>query len=131
MIEEITLLMTVQLMFFSQSRLSIFLDLPLHLDRDIPSGVLIESGVQLYEGGNVMIYLLTSDVFLFSFLCWTHLLFGMFSYNWIHCLLLFDLLMFLLLNCNASHCSYSLSLEETPLLLILAYKLSLIFGQPS
>ena len=41
---------------------------------------------------SVMIYLLTSGVFLFSFLCWTHLLFGMFSYNWIHCLLLFDLL---------------------------------------
>ena len=38
----------------------------------------------------VMICLLTSGIFLFSFHCQTHLLFGIFSYDWIHCLLLFN-----------------------------------------
>ena len=38
----------------------------------------------------VMICLLTSGIFLFSFHCQTHLLFGIFFYDWIHCLLLFN-----------------------------------------
>ena len=88
--KEVTLLTTVQLTFFSWSRLPISLGLPLPLDRDLPSGVLIKPGVWLYEGGNVTICLLASSVFLFSLHCRTHLLFGMFSYDWIHCLLLFD-----------------------------------------
>ena len=44
----------------------------------------------MYEGDNVTICLLASGVFLFSLHRRTHLLFGMFSYDWIHCLLLFD-----------------------------------------
>ena len=38
----------------------------------------------------VMICLFANGVFLFSLHCQTHLFFGMFTYNWIHCLLLFD-----------------------------------------
>ena len=88
--KKVTLLTTVQLTFFSWSRLPISLGLPLPLDRDLPSGVLIKPRVWLYEGGNVTICLLASGVFLFSLHHRTHLLFGMFSYDWIHCLLLFD-----------------------------------------
>ena len=55
-----------------------------------PCGVLIEPGVQLYKGGNVTICLLASGIFLFSFHCRTHLLFGMCSYDWVHCLILLD-----------------------------------------
>ena len=89
-IEEVMSLTTVQLTFFSWNRLPISLDLPLCLDRDLPSGVLIEPGVRLYEGGNVTVCLLTNGVFLLSLHQRTHLLFGMFSYDWIHCILLFD-----------------------------------------
>ena len=38
----------------------------------------------------VTICLLTNGVFLFSLHRRTHLLFGMFTYDWIYCLLLFD-----------------------------------------
>ena len=41
-------------------------------------------------GGGVTVCLLANGVFLFSFHRHTHLLFGMYSYNWICCLLLFD-----------------------------------------
>ena len=74
----------------SRSRLPISLGLPPRSNWNIPYGVLIEPGVRLYEGGNVMVCLLANSVFLFSFYRRTHHLFGMFSYNWIHCLLLFD-----------------------------------------
>ena len=39
---------------------------------------------------SVMICLLSNGIFLFSLHHWTHLLFGMFFYDWIHCLLLFN-----------------------------------------
>ena len=84
------LLMIVQLMFFSLSRLPISLGVPLTPDRNLPHGVLIKPGVQLYEGGNVTICLLASGIFLFSFHHQIHLLFGMCSYDWIHCLILLD-----------------------------------------
>ena len=89
-IEEATSLMIFHLMFFPLSRLPISLGVPLTPDRSLPHGVLIEPGVQLYKGGNVTIGLLTSGIFLFSLLRWTHLLFGMCSYNWVHCLILLD-----------------------------------------
>ena len=89
-IKEVTSLMIVPPIFFSRSRLPISLGLPPRSNWNIPYGVLIEPGVRLYEGGNVMVCLLADGVFLFSFYRRTHDLFGMFSYNWIHCLLLFD-----------------------------------------
>ena len=89
-IKEATLLMIVQLMFFPLSRLPISLGVPLTLDRNLPHGVLIEPGVRLYKSGNVTICLLASGIFLFSFHRQTHLLFGMCSYDWIHCLILLD-----------------------------------------
>ena len=54
----------------------------------MPCGVLVEPGVRLYEGGNVTICLLTNGILLFSFFRHTHLLFGMCSYDWVHCLIL-------------------------------------------
>ena len=78
----------VHLMFFPLSRLPISLGVPLTPHRSLPRGVLIEPGVRLYKGGNVTICLLTSGIFLFSLHCWTHLLFGMCSYDWVHCLIL-------------------------------------------
>ena len=67
---------------------TVSLEVPLTLDRNLPCGVLIEPGVRLYKGGNVMICLLASGIFLFSFHRQTHLLFGMCSYDWVHCLIL-------------------------------------------
>ena len=87
-IKEATLLMIARLMFFPLSRLPISLGIPLTRDRHLPHGVLIEPGVWLYEGGNVTVYLLSHGIFLLSFLRRTHLLFGMCSYDWVHCLIL-------------------------------------------
>ena len=87
-IEEATSLTIVCLMFFPLSRLPISLGIPLIQDRCLPHGVLIEPGVRLYEGGNVTICLLTHGIFLLSFFRYTHILFGMCSYDWIHCLIL-------------------------------------------
>ena len=87
-IEEATLLMIVCLMFFPLSRLPISLGISLIQDRHLPHGILIEPGVRLYEGGNVTVCLLTHGIFLLSFFRHTHILFGMCSYNWVHCLIL-------------------------------------------
>ena len=87
-IEEATSLMIVHLMFFPLSRLPISLGIPLIQDRCLPHGILIEPGVQLYEGGNVTICLLTHGIFLLSVLHRIHILFGMCSYDWVHCLIL-------------------------------------------
>ena len=67
-IEEVTSLTIVCLIFFPLSRLPISLGIPLTRDRLLPHGVLIEPGVQLYEGGNVTVCLLTYGIFLLSFL---------------------------------------------------------------
>ena len=77
-----------QLLFFPLSRLPISLGIPLTRDRRLPHGVLIEPGVRLYEGGNVTVCLLLHGIFLLSFSCRTHLLFGICSYDWVHCLIL-------------------------------------------
>ena len=87
-IEEVTLFKIVCLMFFPLSRLPISLGIPPTLDRSMPHGVLIEPGVRLYEGGNVKICLLYNGIFLFSLFRHTHILFGMCSYDWAHCLVL-------------------------------------------
>ena len=87
-IEEVTSLTIVCLIFFPLSRLPISLGIPLTRDRLLPHGGLIEPGVQLYEGGNVTVCLLTHGIFLLSFLRCTHLLFGICSYDWVHCLIL-------------------------------------------
>ena len=87
-IEEATSLTIVRLMFFPLSRQPISLGIPLIRDRCLPHGVLIEPGVRLYEGGNVTVCLLTHGIFLLSFFRCTHILFGICSYNWVHCLIL-------------------------------------------
>ena len=87
-IKEAMSLTIDHLMFFPLSRLSISLGIPLIWDRCLPHGVLIEPGVQLYEGGNVTICLLTHGIFLLSFFHRTHILFGMCSYDWVYCLIL-------------------------------------------
>ena len=87
-IKEVTSLTIVRLIFFPLSRLPISLGIPLTWDRLLPHGVLIEPGVRLYEGGNVTVCLLTHGIFLLSFLQCTHLLFGICSYDWVHCLIL-------------------------------------------
>ena len=60
--------MIARLLFFPLSRLPISLGIPLTRDRRLPHGVLIEPGVQLYEGGNVTVHLLSHGIFLLSFL---------------------------------------------------------------
>ena len=81
-----------RLLFFPLNRLPISLGIPLTQDRHLPHGVLIEPGVRLYEGGNVTVCLLSHGIFLLSFLRRTHLLFGMCSYDWTHCLILLSTL---------------------------------------
>ena len=90
-IKEVMSLTIVCLMFFPLSRLPISLGILLIQDRCLPHGVLIEPGVRLYEGGNVTICLLTHGIFLLSFFRRTHILFGMCSYDWVHCLILLSL----------------------------------------
>ena len=86
--EEATSLTTARLLFFPLNRPPISLgNLPTR-DRHLPRGVLIEPGVRLYEGGNVTVHLLYHGIFLFSVLRRTHMLFGMYSYDWIHTLIL-------------------------------------------
>ena len=86
--EEAMSLMIAQLLFFPLNRLPISLGILPTRDRHLPHGVLIEPGVRLYEGGNVTVCLLYHGIFLFSSLHHTHLLFGMFSYDWVHSLIL-------------------------------------------
>ena len=97
-IEEATSLTIARLLFFPLNRLPISLGIPLTQDRLLPHGVLIEPGVQLYEGGNVTVCLLSHGIFLLSFLRHTHLLFGMCSYDWIHCLVLLSSINFSLIE---------------------------------
>ena len=87
---EATSLTIARLLFFPLNRLPISLGTPPTRDRHLPHGVLIEPGVQLYEGGNVTVYLLYHGTFLFSFLRHTRLLFGMYSYDWIYSLILLN-----------------------------------------
>ena len=87
-IEEVMSLTIARLLFFPLNRLPISLGILPTRDRHLPRGVLIEPGVRLYEGGNVTVCLLYHGTFLFSFLRRTHLLFGMFSYDWVHSLIL-------------------------------------------
>ena len=86
--KEATSLTIARLLFFPLNRLPISLGTLPTQDRHLPRGVLIEPGVRLYEGGNVTVYLLYHGTFLFSFSRCTHLLFGMFSYEWVHSLIL-------------------------------------------
>ena len=86
--EEATSLMIARLLFFPLNRPPISLGSLPTRDRLLPHGVLIEPGVRLYEGGNVTVHLLYHGIFLFSFLHRTHLLFGMYSYDWIHTMIL-------------------------------------------
>ena len=86
--EEATSLTIARLLFFPLNRPPISLGSPLTRDRHLPRGVLIEPGVRLYEGGNVTVHLLYHGIFLFSALRRTRLLFGMYSYDWIHTLIL-------------------------------------------
>ena len=86
--EEATSLTIALLLFFPLNRPPISLGNPPTRDRHLPRGVLIEPGVRLYEGGNVTVRLLYHGIFLFSVLCCTHMLFGVYSYDWIHTLIL-------------------------------------------
>ena len=86
--EEVMSLTIARLLFFPLNRPPISLGTPLTRDRHLPRGVLIEPGVRLYEGGNVTVCLLYHGILLLSFLRHTHLLFGMFSYDWVHSLIL-------------------------------------------
>ena len=86
--EEATSLTIARLLFFPLNRPPISLGSLPTRDRLLPRGVLIEPGVRLYEGGNVTVHLLYHGIFLFSFLRRTHMLFGMYSYDWIHTLIL-------------------------------------------
>ena len=46
--------------------------------------------MSLYKAVTVTVHLLHHGIFLFSFLRRTHLLFGMYSYDWIHTLILWS-----------------------------------------
>jgi hypothetical protein len=87
-IQEDMLLTIVHLHTFPLNRPPISTGPPLTQDRISPRGILIELGVRWYEGGNVTIHLLHHRVYLFSFLCKTHLLWGLYSYDWYHCMYL-------------------------------------------
>ena len=50
-----------------------------------PGGILIEPGVQCYEGGNVTVCLVCHRVLLFSFSFSSHQFLGMFQERFIHC----------------------------------------------
>ena len=86
--EEATSLTIARLLFFPLNRPPISLGSLPTRDRHLPRGVLIEPGVRLYEGGNVTVHLLYHGIFLFSVLHRTHMVFGMYSYDWIHTLIL-------------------------------------------
>jgi hypothetical protein len=87
-IQEDTWLTTVRLHTFQSPRPPISLGLLQTPDRNSPRGILIELGVRMYEGGNVTVHLLSHRVYLFSFLRRTHLLWGLHSYDWYHCMYL-------------------------------------------
>jgi hypothetical protein len=87
-IQEDTWLTTVHLHTFQSPRPPISLGLLQTPDRNSPRGILIELGVRMYEGGNVTVHLISHRVYLFSFLRRTHLLWGLHSYEWYHCMYL-------------------------------------------
>jgi hypothetical protein len=87
-IQEDTWLTTVRLCTFQSLRPPISLGLLQTPDRNSPRGILIELGVRLYEGGNVTVHILSHRIYLFSFLRRTHLLWGLYSYDWYHCMYL-------------------------------------------
>jgi hypothetical protein len=87
-IQEDTWLTTVRLHTFQSLRPPISLGLLQTPDRNSPRGILIELGVRMYEGGNVTVHILSHRVYLFSFLRRTHLLWGLYSYDWYHCMYL-------------------------------------------
>ena len=65
-------------------RLTFTQELPL-TNLVLSSGVLIEPGAQWYKGGNVTIFLLSSNILLLVFSCWTHVLLGMCRYDYTSC----------------------------------------------
>ena len=79
--------MTVQLKRFLLNRQCTFMQVPLPLNQVPSSGVLIEPGAQLYEGGNVTIFLLFHNLFLLVCSRHIHILFGMCRYNHVSLLL--------------------------------------------
>ena len=54
----------------------------------VSRGVLIKLGAQWYKGGNVTIFLLSSNIFLLMFSRCTHVLLGMCCYDYTYCLLI-------------------------------------------
>jgi hypothetical protein len=87
-IQEDMWLTTVRLHTFQSLRPPMSLGLLQTPDRNSPRGILIELGVRLYKGGNVTVHILSHRVYLFSFLRRTHLLWGLYSYDWYHCMYL-------------------------------------------
>ena len=79
--------MTVRLRHFPLNRQHIFMQVPLPLNQVPSNGVLIEPGAQLYEGGNVTIFLLSHNLFLLVCLRRIHILFGMCKYDYVSLLL--------------------------------------------
>ena len=79
--------MTVRLRCFPLNRRRIFTQVPLPLNQVLSNGVLIEPGAQLYEGGNVTIFLLSHNLFLLVCSRRIHILFGMCKYDYVSLLL--------------------------------------------
>ena len=80
---------------------------------------------------SVTVCLLANDIFLFSLHHWTHLLFSMFSYKWVHCLLLFNSLNTSLIELWPHAILLSYHWKGNSLSLILAYYYVLICRQLS
>ena len=72
---------------FPLNRQRIFTQVPLPLTQVPSNGVLIEPGAQLYEGGNVTIFLLFHNLLLLVCSRHVHILFGMCKYDYISLLL--------------------------------------------
>ena len=83
--------MIVRLRRFPLNRQHIFTQVPLPLTQVPSNGVLIEPGAQLYEGGNVTIFLLFHNLFLLVCSRRIHILFGMCRYDHVSILLVVHL----------------------------------------
>ena len=68
---------TIQLRYFPLNRRPISTQVPPLLGQVQPRGALIEPGAQWYKGGNVMVFLLFHNLFLFVFPHCCHIFFGM------------------------------------------------------
>ena len=79
--------MIVRLRHFPLNRQCIFTQVPLPLTQVPSNGVLIEPGAQLYEGGNVTIFLLFHNLLLLVCSRHVHILFGMCRYDYVSLLL--------------------------------------------